>query len=332
MVPEQICDADFQVYGSGKALFTDALTQTRQPRWQICQEGQGAFFPLRKPGILRSGCRIGTVGHFSFFSIERNIEHKTAVLYLNRPDARNAMSWEFWHELPQAVAELEADNDIRCVIIAGRGKSFSTGLDIVDFFTRFKDIVTADSADGRETLRRFILELQAGLRAVADGNKIYIAAVHRHCIGGGLDLISACDLRLASADAKVSLREAKVAIVADMGSLNRLPGIIGMGHTRMMALTGRDFNAAECQSMGLFNEVYPDQEELMTAAHNLAAEIAANPALAVQGTKRVLNYIQDHGVNDSMDYVATFNAAFLDSLDFRELGQAFVEKRKPRFQ
>ena len=268
---------------------------------------------------------------FAFFQIEKDSERKTAVLYLNRPEARNAMSWNFWEELPLAVEALEQDPDVRVVIIAARGKSFSTGLDIAEFFTRFKGVLSGEVAEDREKLRDFILKMQSGMRAIHHGRKVYIAAVHRHCIGGGLDLISACDLRIASKDAKVSLREAKVAIIADMGSLNRLPDIIGIGNTRYMAYTGRDFSAEACYRMGLFQELYENQEDLMRGALSLAEEIAANPALAVRGSKHMINYAEGHTIDDSLDYVATLNAAYLDSRDFRELGNAFLEKRRPNF-
>ena len=141
----------------------------------------------------------------------------------------------------------------------------------------------------------------------------------------------ACDLRLASKDASFSLRETKVAIVADMGSLNRLPGIIGQGNTAMLAYTGRDFDALEAYRMGLVNEVFEDQDTLMDSALNLAREIASNPYLALKGTKEVLRYQRSHSVEDGMKYVAAWNAAFLDSKDLRELFAAFTEKRKPNF-
>lgn len=269
---------------------------------------------------------------YKFFQIEKNKEDKTAVLFLNRPEARNAMNWDFWEELPLVINDLEKDADVRCVIVAARGKSFSTGLDVVEFFTRFKDVLGARDADERDVLKKLLFEMQKGMQAMADGENIYIAAVHKHCIGGALDLISACDIRLASQDASVSLRETRVAIVADMGSLNRLPAIIGMGNTRLMAYTGRDFKAEECEKMGLFSGVYENQTEVLTQAQMLAKQIASNPSLAVRGSKRILNYVADHSLKDGLDYVGIWNSAFLDSQDFREIGQAFIEKRKPNFK
>ncbi|MCR9141385.1 MAG: crotonase/enoyl-CoA hydratase family protein [bacterium] len=269
---------------------------------------------------------------YPFFEVEKDATTRVAHLYLNRPSARNAMNWPYWRDLPLIVDELEADPEVRVVIVAARGKSFSTGLDLVDFFQEKKSTFQAETADGREALQKMILEMQAGTNRMAEGQNIYIAAVHRHCIGGGLDLIAACDLRLASKDASISLREAKVAIVADMGSLNRLPGIIGMGYTRLMAYTARDFSAAECEKMGLLEQVFDSQAELMDGARALAEEISANSSIAVRGTKQVLNYVADHSLDDSLKYVATWNAAFLDSKDLREMFAAFTERRRPKFQ
>ncbi len=269
---------------------------------------------------------------YPFFEVSKNPETKTAVLYLNRPDKRNAMNDDFWWGLPGVVADLEKDPDVRAVVVAGRGKSFSTGLDIEAFFKERRDIMRADSADAREGLLNMVREMQSGLNAIADADTVFIAAVHRHCIGGGLDLAAACDLRLCTRDASFSLREAKVAIVADMGSLQRLPPIIGQGHTRMLALTGRDFSADEVEKMGLVSAVYETQEAMMMAAHALAVEIAANPALAVRGTKRILNYALNHSQKDALEHVILYNTSYLDSLDLRELGEAFIQKRRPVFQ
>lgn len=272
------------------------------------------------------------MGKHAFFEVEKDSEKRFAVVFLNRPDKRNAMSWDFWRDLPEVVNDLEQDSEIHAVVFAARGKSFSTGLDLEEFSSMFRETIQGSDADHREDLYKLILQMQEGFKRIVNGKKIYIAAVHRHCIGGALDLISACDLRLAAKDASVSLRETKVAIVADMGSLNRLPSIIGHGHTRMMAFTGRDFSAIECKEMGLFNEVYESQEALLDAAKKLAAEVAANPGIVLRGVKNNLRYMEAHSPAEGMEYVAAWNAAFLDSQDFRELMTAFKERRKPKYK
>jgi enoyl-CoA hydratase len=158
-----------------------------------------------------------------------------------------------------------------------------------------------------------------------------IAAVSGWCIGGGLDVIAATDIRLASADAKFSVREVKVAIVADLGSLQRLSGIVGEGHLRELAYTGRDIDAARAEKINLVNDVYPDQEALLAAARQLAADIAANPPLVVQGVKDVLGHRREQDVAAGLRYVAAWNAAFLPSEDLGEAVQAFLERRPPEF-
>lgn len=266
-----------------------------------------------------------------FFEIERIPEKRIAIVHLNRPERRNAMNWPFWAGLPAVVDDLEGDSRVRAVVVAGRGKSFTIGLDIEEFAAQFHDMLHSATGDGRENLLKLIRQMQLGLLRILDSRLVFIAAVHRHCIGGGLDLISACDLRVAASDAVVSLRETRVGIVADMGSLNLLPFIIGQGNTRRMAFTGGDFGAAECLRMGLFDEVLEDRDTMMDRAVQLAGEIAANPAIVLRGVKGVLNAMYSLTPREGFEHVALWNAAMLDSRDFREFLSAFAEKRRPNF-
>lgn len=265
---------------------------------------------------------------YPFFEVEKHVGQQTAVLYLNRPEKLNAMSWPFWRDLPLVVDDLEKDPEVRVVVIAGRGKSFSVGIDVFEFFVNNQDTLIGATPEFREKLHDLIIQMQQGFNRMSGGNNIYIAAVHRHCIGGALDLISACDLRLAAKDAVFSLRETKIAIVADMGSLNRLPGIIGQGHTRMLALTGRDFSADNALRIGLVNELYENQEELIKGALNLAAEIAENADNAVRGTKKILNYMESHSVDDGLKYVAAWNSAFFNTGEVQKAFQRSMESKK----
>ena len=267
---------------------------------------------------------------YPFFEVEKIPEQKTAILYLNRPEKLNAMSSPFWFDLPLVIDDLEKDPDVRVVIIAGRGKSFSVGIDVFEFFSNNQQTLTGTTAEDRDALYQLILRMQEGFNRIANGNNIYIAATHRHCIGAGLDLGAACDLRLATKDCTFSVRETRIAIVADMGSLNRLPLIIGQGHARMMALTGRDYSAEEAFRMGLINFVYEDQAALMTGARALAAEIFANSAPVVTGTKKVLKYMENHDIEDGLRYVATWNAAFLNIREIQQAFAASMEKRTPK--
>jgi enoyl-CoA hydratase len=179
--------------------------------------------------------------------------------------------------------------------------------------------------------RNEVLRLQDAITAVARCTKPVIAAVHGYCIGGGVDLVAACDIRLASADAVFSVREAKMAIVADLGSLQRLPAIIGAGHLAELAYTGKDISAERAKEIGLVNDLAADSDGVLKAARSLAAEIAANSPIAVQGTKAVLAANEGRTVAEGLDYVATWNAGMLASDDLTEAVTAFMEKRPPRF-
>ncbi|MGH9092918.1 MAG: enoyl-CoA hydratase-related protein, partial [Acidimicrobiales bacterium] len=161
--------------------------------------------------------------------------------------------------------------------------------------------------------------------------KPVVAAVHGYCIGGGVDLVAACDVRLASADAVFSVREARMAMVADLGSLQRLPRILGAGHVAELAFTGKDVDADRAREIGLVNAVHPDAGAVVAAARSMASEIAANSPLAVQGAKAVLAAGDGLTVAQGLDYVATWNAAMLASDDLTEAVSAFMEKRPPRF-
>lgn len=247
------------------------------------------------------------------------------------PGKGNAMGPDFWREMPILFTELDRDEETRAVIIRGDGGNFSYGLDLMAMVS---DIGASGKnlAAERTKFHDKVLEMQQACNRVADCRKPVVAAVNGWCIGGGLDLISACDIRLAAADARFSLREAKIAIVADLGSIHRLPAIIGQGHTRELAYTGKDIDAARALQIGLVSDVYETPETMLEAARKLAAEIAANPPLVVQGVKQVMNYCADKSVADGLEYVAVWNSAFMHSLDLVEAITAFRERRKPDFK
>jgi enoyl-CoA hydratase len=268
--------------------------------------------------------------HYEFFELEKG-SGSIATVFLNKPEKRNAMDWSFWRDLPALIREINQDESIRAYVIAARGKSFSTGLDLSQFFQQFKSTFQGELGDDREKLYRLILDMQSGMNEIQNSPKPSIAAVHKHCIGGALDLISACDIRYATKDASISLREAKVGIVADMGSIHRLPYIIGEGQTRELALTGRDISGDEALSLGLVTKVFDTYEEMLAEAQKTAREIAENPGFVIRGVKSVMNYCMDKSIADGLNYVATWNAAFLDSRDFREAFDAFLNKRRPAY-
>jgi enoyl-CoA hydratase len=257
-----------------------------------------------------------------------------ATLLLDRPEKRNAMGPAFWSDLPRFMEHLDADDDVRCVVIAAAGPHFSVGLDLAAFggLGAAPAGERTSAAGANRELFDSVLRMQDSVTSVADCRKPVIAAVHGYCIGGGVDLIAACDVRLCADDAVFSVREAKIAIVADIGSLQRLPRIIGAGHVAELAYTGKDIDAERAQRIGLVNDVYPGGAEgVRKAAGVLAAEIAANSPLAVQGTKAVLAANDGRTVKEGLEYVAWWNSLYLRSEDLNEAMTAFFEKRSPRF-
>jgi enoyl-CoA hydratase len=240
---------------------------------------------------------------------------------------------EFFAELEPAVRELSLSDTLRALIIRAQDpKNFCFGLDLKAAFTGDGSLLTGGLAGPRARLRDHIKTLQGSFTALAECPVPVIASVHGWCIGGGLDLISACDVRLATRDARFSLRETKIAIVADLGSLQRLPSIIGQGHTRELAFTGKDIDAEHARRIGLVNELYNDRAALDAAALAMARDIAANPPLTVRGVKQVLAFGQGRTPAEGLDYVATWNAAFLASEDLSEAVAAFAQKRPPQFR
>ena len=266
---------------------------------------------------------------YDAFEIER--AGGVSTLWLANPARRNAMGPAFWDELPRATAELAADAGTRVIVLAARGEHFTVGLDLQAMGgTIAGGEATSGAAQRMRTLQE-IARLQRSITAIADCPKPVVAAIHGWCIGGGIDLITACDLRVASACARFSVRETRIAIVADVGTLQRLPGIVGRGIAAELCLTGDDFDAERARAIGLVNAVHPDAAAAQRAAHELAGRIAANSPLAVQGTKRVLRYCEGKSVEDGLAFVATWNAAFIQSDDLAEAMAAFFEKRPPRF-
>ena len=254
-------------------------------------------------------------------------EH-VAWLTITRSRQMNAMSMAMISGLREAIRELETDDDVRVIVLKAEGRCFSVGLDLKE---AARELIPDDSVPGREELRKKILDLQDCVTVIEDCRKPVVAAIHGFCYGAGVDFISACDIRVATQDAVFAIKETKVAIIADMGSLQRMPNIVGEGWTRELALTGRDFTAEEALQMGFVTHISADLDALYATAGELAREIAANSPVAVEGTKEVLNYTRNHGVEAGLEYVAQKNAVALYCEDFKEAIQAFTEKRPPVF-
>jgi len=274
------------------------------------------------------------IAKMAFSSEVFTIEHagSVATLWLDHPDRRNAMGPAFWEDLPVAMQGLSDDDHVRVVIIAAKGDAFTVGLDLKAMAPMLLQAgQTGSEAQLKRDLYKEIRRFQAAISSIATCPKPVIAAVHGYCIGGGVDLITACDIRLAAADATFSVRETKMAMVADLGTLQRLPHIIPQGHVAELVYTGKDISAARAQQIGLVNDVYADHEALLEAAQALAEAIAANSPLAVQGAKAVLRANDGRTTEEALDYVALWNTSFLHSNDLREAVTAFQEKRPATF-
>jgi enoyl-CoA hydratase len=267
-------------------------------------------------------------------------EGHVAIVWLDRPGSRNAFAEEFWTDLPKVMDALDGDDNTRAIVIAARGQSFTVGIDLKAFGPTLlnggvnpaaADQPTSDIAKRRATYA-MVKRLQTTFTSIADNAKPVIAAIHGHCIGAGVDLITACDIRYASQDAVFSVRETKLAIVADVGTLQRLPKIINPGHLAEMVYTGRDYTAVEAADIGLVTRVIPNSSAVLSAAMETANEIAANSPLAVQGSKAVLNGGAGRTVDEALDYVALWNTAFLQSNDLLEAVMAYTQKRQPQFK
>ena len=256
-----------------------------------------------------------------------------ATLWLDRPEKRNAMSSQIIADLPRAMAAIEQNEEVRAVVIAARGKSFSVGLDLGGMTggtPTSDEPVSGATASLRQM--KVTTGFQNAISAVAKCPVPVIAAIHSHCLGAGVDLATACDIRLASQCALFGVRETKIGIVADVGTLQRLPQIVSAGHVAELAYTGRDIDAARAEKIGLVNDVYPDTETVYAAACELANEIAANAPLAVRGTKFMLQQGEDLTTQQSLLLNGLWTmATTLNSTDLKEAMTAFVEKRPATF-
>jgi len=242
------------------------------------------------------------------------------------------MAPEFFDDLQAVFEKVSCDPLVKAVVLHSEGKAFSYGLDLPAAFAKYGEMFGGGLAGTRSGLLALIGRLQASINAVSDCPVPVIAAINGWCIGGGLDLIAACDIRLASRDSKFSLRETKVAIVADLGSLQRLPAIIGKGNLRELAFTGKDISAERALRMGLVNDLFEKRDDVIKNAISMAQEIASNPPLVVRGAKKVLDYCGDKSIRDGLEYVAAWNSAFLASEDLAEAISSFIEKRKPDYK
>lgn len=254
-----------------------------------------------------------------------------AHIELNRPDKANALNGAMWKELRAAFDWLRSSR-ARVGVLSGRGKHFTAGIDLDLLVAMKAEIGSLPEGRRQERLRALIVEYQEAISAAESCGKPVLAAIHGACLGGGIDLVTACDMRYATADARFSVKEADLAIVADVGTLQRLPRLVGEGLARELAFTAREFDGNEAHAMKLVNRVFADKDSLMKFVMETAAAIASKSPLAIRGTKDTLNFSRDHSVAEGLAYVAAKNAAILFSSDLSEAMTAMRERRKAKFE
>lgn len=266
-----------------------------------------------------------------YTSFKVTIKNHIAEVAFNRPKKANALHEVAWEEMHDIFNRLHEDDSVRVIILSGEGKLFCAGIDLTTLMSlQFTTIKC--QAKKREAIRKFIFKLQNSISSIEKCRKPVLAAIHNACIGGAVDIISACDMRYCTEDAYFTIKEIDLGLVADIGTLQRLPTIIQPGMVAEMAYTGRKVFGPEAEKVGLVNQTFEDKESMMTKVRELAAMIASKSPLCIRGTKEVLLYKRDNTVENSLNYMAAWNAAMLLSDDLMEAFQATMQKRPAVFK
>jgi enoyl-CoA hydratase len=263
------------------------------------------------------------------FDVE--ITDKVAHVRLNRPDELNTMTAAFWRELPEIVTRISDDASARVVVISSTGKHFSAGMDLSVFLGGELAGETAELGRRQARMRSNAQVLQWSFTALEKARVPVLAAVQGGVIGGAVDLVTACDVRYASADAFFCVQEINIGMTADVGTLQRLGNLVPEGFAREMAYTGRRVPAARAYEVGLVSEVYADHDSLVLGVLETAREIASKSPLAIWGTKVAMNYARDHSVDDSLEQIATWQSGMFQPDDMTEAFTAKAEKRDAVF-
>ncbi len=266
------------------------------------------------------------------FDVE--VANKVAHIRLNRPEHLNSMVREFWVELPEIVRNLDARGDVRAIVLSSTGRHFCAGMDL-GVFSSGDTAITPGDADEmgrvRARLRQTALMLQESFTAFEKARMPVLAAIQGGCIGGAVDMVTAADMRYASADAFFVIQEINIGMTADVGTLQRLPKIIPDGVARELAYTGRRMSAQRALEVGLVNQVFPTHEELVAGVLEIANEIASKSPLAIWGTKEMLLYSRDHSVADGLNHIATWQTGMFQPSDMAESFMAKAEGRETNF-
>lgn len=261
-----------------------------------------------------------------------SIEHDIAHVVLKRGESMNTMTPAFWRELPAILRGLDDEAACRVVVLSSTGKHFTAGMDLSVFTGGLTGPEDLELGRQREYIRRLVLALQDAISAVEQIRMPVIAAIQGGCIGGGVDLAAACDIRLGTEDCYFVVQETNLGMVADVGTLQRMPSALPLGIVRELAYTGRKLGADRAERLGFLNEVHPDHASTLTAANAMAREIASKSPLTIAGTKEVLTYTRDHGVADSLRYLAAWQSGMFQPTDVMESMRARMEKRAPAYQ
>jgi len=267
----------------------------------------------------------------TYKAFDLEINDGVARVVLSRPDSYNAMDGSFWTELRQIFESISESPDVRVAVLSSMGKHFTAGMDL-DYFAGVVAMPAADPGRQREQICRMVREYQESFNAIEECRIPVLVAVQGGCIGGGVDLICAGDMRYCSNDAYFTIQEIKIGMTADVGTLQRLPHLMPSGLVRELAFTGRKLEADEAKSSGFVNQVFEDHDSLIASVLEIATEIAARSPLAIVGSKEMLNYSRDHSVADGLNYVATWNAAMVITDDLEEGMRAQAEKRPPSYE
>lgn len=263
---------------------------------------------------------------YTCFDVE--IADKIAHIRLNRPEAMNTMVPAFWRELPEIVRDIDRNAKARVIVISSTGKHFCAGMDLA-VFTGGGGGPPADRYTAAEALRHSAKTLQDSFTALDQARLPVLAAIQGGCIGGAVDMTSACDIRYCTADAFFCIQEINIAMTADVGTFPRLCKLIPEGWVRELAYTGRRLPAAKAREIGLVNEVYADPDAMLDAVMATAREIASKNPIAVHGSKVMINYARDHSIADGLDYIATWQAGMYAPPHMGEAFKARAEKREP---
>jgi delta(3,5)-delta(2,4)-dienoyl-CoA isomerase len=252
---------------------------------------------------------------------------------LNRPDKLNAMNHAMWKEIPECFGELNSDPKCRAVVLSGAGRIFTSGLDFSDMGQLMAIYQSEDDVARKfKKMYSFVKPYQDSFTSLEKCSKPVIAAVHNACIGGGVDLICAADIRYCTSDSWFQIKEVDIGLAADVGTLQRLPRIVGNESlVRELAFSCRKLYSDEAKSFGLVSRIFPDKDKMLEEALRLASVIASKSPVAVQGTKANLIYSRDHSVEEGLAYQAIWNSAMLQSEDLMKAAMAQMNKADATF-